>query len=142
MSGKRWISWILIFMLGQWAAGEEEMYIRVVSRDALPAAQEEKLRVRDAVLQLIECQGSIVLSDIEKKANETAPCRVEIRRWGPEGGQPAPTLYITIGEGAGPNWWGILYPKGAALAGEETGEEGIRLVWPLWDWIKALLGYR
>jgi len=145
MNGKRWIVWLLIFLLGQGAAGEAEMYIRIVSRDASPDAQEEKFKVRDLVLPVIQehCgDDEALLSYIEVLANEIAPCHADIRQWHPEGHPEGSTLYITIGEGAGPNWWGIFYPKGTALTGEEIDDdEEIHLVWPLLDWICAWLGW-
>lgn len=138
-----WIAVMLIFMISASAMGEEEWYIRVVSRDASEAAQAEKMAVRDAVLMMLPDETEKLekmLPDIEK-ALGPADCRADIRLWAPDGGEERPTLYITIGGGQGPNWWGILYgpEKMMEADGDETDE--IRIIWPVIDWILRMLGW-
>ena len=135
---------LLFFLL--WAAlaeGEEIQYIRVISREDTKEAQLEKYRVRDAILLLLYQAEDVnkMLPAIERRANQIAPCSISIRSWGPKGMEEAPTLYIRIGQGQGPNWWGILYPKGVAWAGER--EEGVALhfIWPLWARVRGWLGW-
>ena len=132
------------------AKGEEAWYLRVIGRDDTPAAQAEKLRVRDEVLSLCPRQASQLeesLPAIRQAAERTAPCRVEVRLWRPHAGVPAaPTVYITIGEGRGRNWWGVLYEDALLLARaeEETAEEAeegtVTFVWPWWAWVCRLFG--
>ena len=129
------------------ANAEERWYLRVVARNDTPEAQEEKLRVRDAVLDACpptENELFSALPDIKKAAESAAPCRVEIKRWSPEESvPPALTLYITVGEGRGHNFWGVLYADSMlmAKAGDIPEEpERVEFVWPLWRWLLNLFG--
>lgn len=129
------------------AKAEERWYLRVIARNDTPEAQEEKLRVRDAALNacpLTENELFSALPDIKKAAESVAPCRVEIKRWSPDKKiPPALTLYITIGEGWGHNYWGALYADSLlmAKAGDIPEEpERVEFVWPVWNWILSLFG--
>ncbi len=122
---RRWLAGLLAAALiccgvPNRAAGEEApvcqaIYLRVVARDDSPEAQAEKLRLRDAVRAACPARCAdpqALLPLIQSIAAPFAPCRVDLRPWTPGGGvPPAPTVYILLGEGAGHNWWGILYPN-------------------------------
>ncbi len=131
-------------------AAEGRWYLRVIARDDSREAQEEKLRVRNAVLAVCPARTEALaaaLPMIHKTAEKTAPCRVSVRIWRPNGQTPpAPTIYITVGEGAGRNWWGVLYDNAVLLAQAEGSADGpaeeIEFVWPLWEWLKGLLGWK
>ena len=129
------------------ARTEECWYLRVIARNDTPEAQEEKLCVLDAVLDacpLTENELFFALPDIKKAAESAAPCRVEIKRWSPEESvPPALTLYITVGEGRGHNFWGVLYADSLlmAKAGDIPEEpERVEFVWPVWRWLLNLFG--
>ena len=129
------------------AGAEERWYMRVIARNDSRQAQEEKLRVRDAVWAACPQDAEALpdaLSTIEKTAESIAPCRVEIREWSPSSALPvAPTLYITIGEGEGHNCWGVLYADSLLLAqAEEIPDEPdkVEFVWPVWRWLLSLFG--
>ncbi|MBE5787611.1 MAG: hypothetical protein E7324_08750 [Clostridiales bacterium] len=135
----------LICMIVFTAAGRGDgMYIRVVSRDDSADAQMEKIRVRDAVLPLLPEDAERLAAHwdaICDAANAVASCQVQIRPWAPEGMPMRDTLYITVGGGEGPNWWGILYRDGPALLGKAAGEEEYRLYFPLVQWLLQWLGW-
>ena len=65
-----------------------------------------------------------------------------VRPWAPEGKAQRPTLYVTLGEGQGRNWWGVLYEDALNLAAEEgTDDPEVVFVWPVVDWVLAVLGF-
>lgn len=107
---------------------EDAMYMRVVARSNTPAAQVEKYAVRNAAL----CLGAERVHLLERWYPD---CRVEKKMWQPdENTPPALTVYITIGAGAGRNWWGVLYPESTAwAAGEGTG-----ILFPFFSWLSGL----
>ena len=130
------------------AQAEETVYIRVVGRDDTDAGQAEKLRVRDAVLSCWSASSGALpdaLPRIARAAGLAAPCRVELRPWRPALCWPVRlTLYITVGEGRGHNWWGLLYGGSLAMArAEDPGETDgpVEFVWPVWSWLRALFGW-
>ena len=120
---KRWLAGLLTAALlccglPRAAAREDTpvgrtVYLRVIGRDDTPEAQAEKLLVRDAVRAACPAQCAdpeALLPLIQSVAASLAPCQVDFRLWTPGGGVPsAPTVYILLGEGAGHNWWGVLY---------------------------------
>lgn len=126
-------------------APEGTWYIRIIARDDSPAAQEEKLFLRDRLLPLFPENPRALpayFSSIRSAARQLAPCEAEIRFWTPdEKTLPAPTVYITIGEGGGKNWWGMLYPQAPEMARtpESREEAEIKIIWPIWEWMKSLL---
>ncbi|MBR3016684.1 MAG: hypothetical protein IKH57_06345 [Clostridia bacterium] len=129
------------------ACAEERWYLRIIARNDSSEAQEEKLRVRDAVTAACPENAGLLpasLEAIKKAAESVAPCRVEIKNWTPDKALPAaPTLYITVGEGEGHNCWGVLYADSLLLAQAEVipGEPGrVEFVWPIWNWILSLFG--
>lgn len=108
-------------------AGGEAMYMRVVARGNSLPAQTEKITVRNIVLLL------------GPGAAEKMGCRVEVKQWQPdEKTPPARTWYITIGAGAGRNWWGVLYPESIWWAAEEGKGEEISLSFPFFSWLYRL----
>ena len=143
MRMKCWI-WILLLMqMGGIAHSEEYRYMRVVSRDHTQQAQTEKIKVRDAVLSMLpedfkDWEG--YLPEIEKKVKEMSDGHVEIKKWAPPGMESASCLYITLGRGDGPNWWGILYPKGMELFSDNPEGEKTVFVWPLLERLARWLG--
>lgn len=149
MRGKRWmlagVAALLLCGAAMPARGEGTVYIRVVGRDDTAAGQAEKLRVRDAVLPLCPESPEALLGALPLIAREAgAACRVELRPWRPDPAMDwAPTLYITVGEGRGHNWWGVLYGDSLAMARAEEGDAGgpVEFVWPVWAWLRALLGW-
>ncbi len=128
------------------ARGEGTWYLRVIARNDGAQAQAEKMRVRSAVLAA--CAGEkgpspAAFARMEAAAAALAPCRVEKLFWSPGGdAPPRPTVYITLGEGAGHNWWGVLWQDSLKIAQAEEGEETgqVEFLWPLWDWLLSLLG--
>ena len=135
----------LLLCAAPWA--QAAWYYRVIARDDSPAAQTEKLRVRDAVIQACPQRENDLpsfISEIKKAAESVAPCRVEIKDWSPDTKMPlASTVYITIGEGRGHNCWGVLYADSLRMAqAEDIPEEPekVEFVWPVWRWILSLFG--
>ena len=119
----------------------------MIARNDSVEAQEEKLRVRDAVTAACPENAqelSASLSAIKKAAESIAPCRVEIRYWSPDKAlAAAPTLYITVGEGTGRNCWGVLYADSLKMAQAEElpGEpDRVEFVWPVLRWFLSLFG--
>ena len=140
--------WLL--SLGVSGEAEEAMYYRVVARDDSPAAQEQKLRAREAALRTCpENPGDLeqALPRITEAVNAAVgACRVELRSWQPHEKMPsALTLYITLGEGKGHNCWGLLYQDSLRLAqiegdGEPGGETAFE--WPFLEWLFRLIGWK
>lgn len=142
---------LLLLSLPGKAGAEGRWYLRVIARDNSPAAQAEKLRLRDAALSACPPDAgglAHALPALAAAAAAIAPCRVEIRRWSPDEKIPAaPTVYITIGAGNGRNWWGLLYEDALIMAragdtpdAEPLPEGEIEFVWPFLTWLKNWLG--
>ena len=141
---------VCLALLTGWPVSSPAWYMRVIGRDDSPAAQAEKLRVRDAALSACPDNAlglPFALPAIRREAENAAPCDVTLRLWAPAGEEKArPTLYITVGAGQGHNWWGVLYDGALRMAqAEETEEEPARdaepeFIWPLWEWLLGLLG--
>lgn len=140
----------LIFNGGK--GGADCWYLRVIGRNDTAAAQEEKLRVRDAVWAVCPDEPAMLteaLPAIRQAAESVASCQIELRFWSPgDGWETQPTLYITVGEGQGHNWWGVLYDGALHMAQakntekpEDTDDE-VEFVWPLWEWLLRLFGKR
>lgn len=133
--------------IAAYAAAEERWYYRVIGRNDTAEAQEEKNRVRDAVLSVCpetakELPAAFPM--MKEAAESLAPCRMEIKTWSPDTETPpARTVYITIGEGRGRNCWGVLYADSLLMAkAEEVPDEPERVefVWPIWNWLLSLFG--
>lgn len=131
--------------LSESSCAKEVYYIRIIARDDSSLAQEEKLRLRDALLPLFPEKAeelSFFLPFITASAKDIAPCRVELRSWSPDQKTPpAPTVYITIGEGDGKNWWGVLYEgaKEMAASGETAYSDRVIIRWQLPELLKHFL---
>ena len=138
--------------------GEGDLYrdvlrLRVVAASDSEADQEDKLAVRDDILDLLEerignCAGReeaerTVTEMMGEIAREASAClrergtdekiRVSVgwerspRRDYGETVLPAGryrTLKVTIGEGEGHNWWCVLFP-GICMRAAERGEESV-----------------
>lgn len=153
MRGSFLAFWILalaamLFLSPLCAEAEGTWYLRVVAQDDTPAAQAEKLRVRDAVWALCPADAAALpraLPAISATAGGMAPCRTEIRLWTPDKKTPvAPTVYITIGAAEGHNWWGVLYEDSLLLARAEEQpleqpQEEVVFLWPWLTWLRNLL---
>ena len=63
----------------------ERWHVRVVARNNSPAAQTEKIRVRDAVLRA--CPEKL----------QALPAALTVRPWAPAGHPARPTLYVSLG---------------------------------------------
>lgn len=126
---------VLALLLAAPAQAEERLYMRVVARSNSLPAQTEKLLIRNlALLMYPLAPGSL------SRLEEWVPgCRVEMRKWQPcKEMPPASTVYITLGQGQGRNWWGVLFPGSAcwAYGGGEGGEA--RVVFPVVRWLLGL----
>ena len=141
---RRFLLLLLALMLCAPSAGAA-VYMRVVARDDSLMGQREKYAVRDAVLAACPADGAhlpAALPRIARAAGAVAPdSRVCLRLWQPDEKTPAAlTVYITVGEASGQNWWGVLYGDALQLAGEETGEADVCFCWPFLAWVRRLLG--
>lgn len=107
----------------------QETRIRIIANSNSQKDQEDKIKLRDALLEVffeesIEVTSdNIVLLDQKLKdkkvvldkeykiefTKETFPAKVQNGKFIPSGTYM--TLLITIGEGKGDNWWSVLYPE-------------------------------
>ena len=136
----------LLFLGVRSCRAEDIWYLRIIARDDSPAAQEEKLALRDHLLPLFPDRAKELpreLPGIVQAALRFTACRVEIKAWAPhKKTPPAPTVYITIGEGGGHNWWGILYRDAHRLLPSSGLQaqpgEPVHFSWPFLGWLKDL----
>ena len=115
---------LFLLLIGLPLAARGEMYIRIIARDDSLSAQQEKNLIRNEILPLLP-ENARDLPQALQEIERNFDCRAEIRPWAPAGRPLRPTVYITLGEGQGHNWWGILFPDSLRLAkmGEtEAGE--------------------
>ena len=141
MRVRLWLCVLLALPLPFGAQAQEAWYMRVVARGNGASAQLEKRYVRDAALSALEdTPPDAAIARIGAAIQAVAPdSRVEIRNWQPDQNTPpARTVYITIGEGGGKNWWGVLYVDSLSLTGEKTDDEAVVFVWPWFDWLARL----
>jgi len=104
------------------------------------------MAVRNAVMAACPGDAALLpaaLPRIRAAVLRIAPGTADIRPWAPEGRAARPTLYVTLGEGKGHNWWGVLYDGALGMAGaeQEADTEEVVFVWPWWDWLMHLLGF-
>lgn len=112
------------------AAGEEWEYMRVVANSDSQYDQREKMLVRNAALLLYPDR----LAWLEVLFPD---CRVERKIWQPDQKTaPARTVYITIGQGHGQNWWGVLFPESVRFACR--GEGQVLIQFPFFEWLFSL----
>lgn len=120
---------VLVFCC-QASVGEECTYMRVVANSDSAEDQQEKMLVRNAALLLYPDR----LVWLEKLFPH---CRVEKKIWQPDKETaPAGTVYITIGQGQGQNWWGVLFPESVCFASQ--GEGQVLLRFPVIGWLLSL----
>ena len=138
-------------LLGVAYARAEEGVIRmhVIARSDEEADQQIKLQVRDALLPLVNAALAdsdepeetlrALLPTLERRAENVArmnatatlrresyPARFDSGSFLPAGRYTA--LRVTLGEGDGHNWWGVVYP-------EDEEEREIR--WWFLDWWRS-----
>ena len=86
----------LLCLSARCCRAEEIWYLRIIARDDSPAAQEEKLALRDHLLPLFPENAKELpqaLPGIVQAARRFTACRVEIKAWAPhEKTPPAPTV--------------------------------------------------
>ncbi len=126
-------------------ASSEGVYLRVVGSDDTFTAQAQKLAVRDAVLDVFKDAPAFtpaLYQDMKNAATSAAACDVRLKLWRPSHDYPlAPTVYITLGEGRGRNWWGVLYEDSLFFFSEDDGSEDVTFRWTIWEMIKAFFGF-
>ena len=82
--------------------------LRVVARSDSQEDQERKLKARDAVLAAARMRP-MNLSALRRAARSVDPtARVRMIFYPPE--NPQPTVQVTLGQGRGHNWLGMLFP--------------------------------
>ena len=141
------------FAAGMWAdrtqarLSDQLVRLHVVGRSDSPADQAEKLRLRDRVLELLtpllaDCETrdeavNIILEhqeDLEALGDVSVQVGAEYfptRRYNtftlPAGEYAA--LRVTVGEGAGRNWWCVVFPPlcTEALAEEDASDAFLSL---------------
>ena len=143
---RKFVCLILSALLSLPVGASAEWYVRVVARGDGPAAQAEKIRVREAVLSACPRDPEALFDALPRilaAARRIAPdADVTVRPWAPEGRDCCPTLYVTLGKGQGRNWWGVLYEDALNLAAEDPSADGeVVFVWPVVDWVLAVLGF-
>ncbi len=143
---RKFVCLILSALLSLPVGASAEWYVRVMARGDGPAAQAEKIRVREAVLSACPRDPAALFDALPRilaAARRIAPdADVTVRPWAPEGKAQRPTLYVALGEGKGRNWWGVLYEDALFLAAEDATEDGeVVFVWPAVDWVLAVLGF-
>ncbi len=153
--------------------------LHVIAESDEPSEQALKLRVRDAVADyltplLAECEtpeqaGELIrgsLAEIESTALEHSEGRAVSAEFGRASygarvsdGYSLPagnynSLRVTIGSGAGHNWWGVIFPQltaesvseqgsAVSLLGEDNvaliseGEEGFAVRFKLLEWLES-----
>lgn len=109
--------------------------LRVVGASDSAADQARKLCVRDAVLAVFSKTPYRVASlrRAARAVDPTARVRCGLFRFG---GYRSPAIQITLGQGAGHNWWGILYPAAVGISDEPVVFESfiIKLL-RSWGWL-------
>lgn len=142
----------------------EMLRLHIVAADDSPAAQALKLQLRDTCLRCAEAclegapdAGAAYIRLQKYLPAFRAACEARARELGWDGAVAAETgvftfpdriyggtlvpagdyraLKITIGEGAGHNWWCVLYP-GLCWQDETAGEDPGRIL----AWLRSRLG--
>ena len=165
---------------GRWTQLQENVLrLHVIGADDSVEEQTLKMRVQGAVYDTVaplmegcadvnEAMAAVEehLADIERSAFSAAEGRdIQVTlgnvRYGVREGEgyrlPAGeyvSLQVTIGEGAGRNWWGVMFPElsmdsagdyadAVKILGEDnvrliTGSDGVELRWKVLEWYEAL----
>ncbi len=109
--------------------------LRVVANSDEPEDQARKLRVRDAALP-VALRDPNALGDILQAAKAIDPTARVRRGVYHFGGYASDTVLVTLGAGAGHNWWGILFPSAMGMGAEPVQfESWIAKLLRSWGWI-------
>lgn len=92
----------------------EIVRLRVIANSDTEEDQAIKIRVRDAVMDAL-CKATLSVPSIRAIAQSIDPTAKVRWGWFHFGGYASRALQITIGVGAGHNWWGILFPTACHL---------------------------
>ncbi len=141
---------LALFLTGT-AQGEKAAcfgYVRIVSGDPSPEAQMQKHALRARLNELMARRSTPTVQELRLHLAATFPCTVQIRPWRPETEMPVrPTLYIQLGHGGGPNWWGVLCGDTLSAMLEsrqksagQTGAENHKTLFDWWQKLLSLLG--
>ena len=99
---------MLCILLCPGARSEECRYIRVVGSDNTALMQTQKYVARDLALRILDQDMSPEMLE-QALLDAGIPAACTVLRWAPNCLYPTEnTLYITLGKGAGRNWWGVL----------------------------------
>lgn len=142
------LCWGVVEMGRQTALSEKIIRLHVIAEDDSEAEQQRKMRVKEAVLELLE--SLVASADSANEAAElierereailaaarAAADGAEVQlRFGTLGystryaeGYVLPageynSLRLIIGEGGGQNWWGVIFPQLGSGAAVERSEE-------------------
>lgn len=100
---------VLLLALPTAHAEKDIFYIRVIAHDDTAYCQHQKILARDKLLSLLQAGYSEPAQLESALKAEGFPATISLRIWTPQGPYAAqPTLYVTLGDGQGHNWWGIL----------------------------------
>ena len=108
--------------------------LRVVARSDSQEDQERKIRTRDAVLEAARTRP-MNLSALRRAARGVDPtAQVRMVFYPPE--NPRPTVQVTLGEGRGRNWLGMLFPGAfCAQAGQTRFRWWFAAILKGWGWL-------
>lgn len=91
--------------------------LRVVANSDSPRDQRDKIRVRDAALQIAR-RCPLCLGRMTAAARAIDPsARARLVLYPPHA--PHPTVLLTLGKGEGHNWLGMLFPELFGLVSSE-----------------------
>ena len=129
----------LIVLGGCTYIDSQEERIRIIANSNTSIDQEEKEKLRDALLEIFYYENTIDIKnniyEISKLLKEKVklshdfnieykkvsfPAKVLNNRFIPSGTYK--TLLITIGEGKGDNWWSVLYPEFFGINYDDSDE--------------------
>ena len=129
----------LIVLGGCTYIDSQEERIRIIANSNTSIDQEEKEKLRDALLEIFYYENTIEIKnniyEINKLLKEKVklshdfnieykkvsfPAKVLNNRFIPSGTYK--TLLITIGEGKGDNWWSVLYPEFFGINYDDSDE--------------------
>lgn len=129
----------LIVLGGCTYIDSQEERIRIIANSNSSIDQEEKEKLRDALLEIFYYENTIDIKnniyEINKLLKEKVklshdfnieykkvsfPAKVLNNRFIPSGTYK--TLLITIGEGKGDNWWSVLYPEFFGINYDDSDE--------------------
>ena len=129
----------LIVLGGCTYIDSQEERIRIIANSNTSIDQEEKEKLRDALLEIFYYENTIDIKNNIYKINKllkekvklshdfnieykkvSFPAKVLNNRFIPSGTYK--TLLITIGEGKGDNWWSVLYPEFFGINYDDSDE--------------------